>query len=246
MYYCPLCGMDHDGYLPLWKELSDALEAYGFDAISLKPEFYNRENLTCPVCGGMDRERMCAEYLRRTFGKNFYDRSFRFLEFAPNPAFSRFIRKNFTLRHETADLLRSDVTYQCDLTNMPVLKTESVNAWISLHMLEHIPDDRAALRELYRILTPGGFGLLLVPLSLALEKTDEDPSASEFERWRRFGQNDHIRMYAKKDFIERILEAGFQLEQLGKEWFGEKCFARLGLPDTAVLYVLKKPGLETS
>jgi SAM-dependent methyltransferase len=107
-------------------------------------------------------------------------------------------------------------------------------------MLEQIPDDRIALRERCRILKPGGFGLVLVPLSLALEKSDEDPQASVEERRRRFGQDDHIRMYAKRDFVERVGEAGFSLLQLGKEWFGEECFGRLGLPDTALLYVVEK------
>ena len=54
-------------------------------------------------------------------------------------------------------------------------------------MLEHIPNDRAGLRELYRIIKPGGFGLLLVPLSLALKKTDENPNAPMEDHWRRFG-----------------------------------------------------------
>ncbi|MFR8578420.1 methyltransferase domain-containing protein [Bilophila wadsworthia] len=67
------------------------------------------------------------------------------------------------------------------------MNTKSIEAWICLHMLEHIPNDRAGLRELYRIIKPGGFGLLLVPLSLALKKTDENPNAPMEEHWRRFG-----------------------------------------------------------
>ncbi|WP_310599627.1 ATP-binding cassette domain-containing protein [Desulfobulbus sp.] len=239
-FTCSLCGQTHSGYLPLWQELEDKLTRYGFDAQALQMEFYNRSRLSCPVCGGMDRERMSAEYLLRRLGVGFTDSEFRFLEFAPNPAFSDFLRRNFSFQHETADLLRPDVDHTLDLAHMPEIEAESVDVWISLHMLEHIPDDLAALRELYRILKPSGFGLLLVPLSLVLEKSDENPQATIEERWRRFGQDDHIRMYAKKDFVERIGKAGFSLQQLGKEWFGEECFQRLGLPDMGVLYVVEK------
>lgn len=239
-YFCPLCAQSHTGYLPIWKELAEQLEQHGFDAEALDMEFYNRQRLSCPVCGGIDRERLSAEYLLRRLGKGFDNPEFRFLEFAPNPAFSTFVQREFCLQHKTADLLRPDVDYQLDLTNMPEIDTESVNAWISLHMLEHIPDDLGALRELYRILKPGGFGLLLVPISLSLEKTDEDPQASVEERWRRFGQDDHIRTYAKNDFVERIETAGFKLRQLGESWFGAECFDALGLPSRAVLYVAEK------
>jgi ABC-type polysaccharide/polyol phosphate transport system ATPase subunit/LPS sulfotransferase NodH/SAM-dependent methyltransferase len=239
-FACVLCGKAHSGYLPLWKEMEDSLAQYGFDAGPLQVESANRSKLSCPVCGGMDRERMSGEYLLRRLGAGFANPEFRFLEFAPNPAFSNFLKRNFSFCHETADLLRTDVDHQIVMTCMPLIATESVDAWISLHMLEHIPDDLAALRELYRILKPGGFGILLAPLSLALKKSDEDPQAPVEERWRRFGQDDHIRMYAKNDFIERIGKADFSLLQLGKDWFGAECFQRLGLPDTAVLYVVKK------
>ena len=243
-YFCPLCAQSHTGYLPIWKELAEQLTQYGFDAEALDMEFYNRQNLSCPICGGIDRERLSAEYLLRRLKKGFVNPEFRFLEFAPNPAFSTFVQREFCLQHKTADLLRPGVDYHLDITNMPEIATESIDAWISLHMLEHIPDDRRALRELYRILKPGGFGLLLVPISLSLEKVDEDPLASVEERWRRFGQDDHIRTYSKKDFVERVETTGFKLSQLGKSWFGAECFDALGLPDKAVLYVAEKGSSE--
>lgn len=45
----------------------------------------------------MDRERMSAEYLLRRLGKGFDNPNFRFLEFAPNPAFSAFLQREFSL-----------------------------------------------------------------------------------------------------------------------------------------------------
>ena len=57
-------------------------------------------------------------------------------------------------------------------------------------------------------------------------------------------QDDHIRTYSKKDFVERVETTGFKLSQLGKSWFGAECFDALGLPDKAVLYVAEKGSSE--
>ncbi len=132
------------------------------------------------------------------------------------------------------------VTFQLDLQEMSEIADERYSMWICSHVLEHIPDDRKALRELYRILKPDGIGLLLVPIDLNMEETDEENGCSEEENWRRFGQGDHVRRYAKHDFMNRIREAGFSLECLGKEYFGGMLFRDNGLTDTSTLYVVKK------
>ena len=129
------------------------------------------------------------------------------------------------LKHETADMYMKGVTYKVNLSCMTEISTASFDAWICLHVLEHVPNDRKALQELLRILKPGGFGILLVPISLTLPTTDED----------------HVRLYAKKDFMQRIEDAGFLLKSLGKDYFGEDTLKALGLPMTSVLYVVKKP-----
>src|SRR5262249_12053387 len=78
------------------------------------------------------------------------------------------------------------------------------------HVLEHVREDRRAMRELRRVLKDGGTALLQVPLSLRLSDTDEDLSdIAPAERERRFGQFDHLRLYAVSDYIARLTEAGF-------------------------------------
>jgi ubiquinone/menaquinone biosynthesis C-methylase UbiE len=77
------------------------------------------------------------------------------------------------------------------------------------HVLEHIPDDRKAMKELYRVLKPGGKAILQVPLSVVLEETYEDFSITEpQERIRIFGQRNHCRIYGR-DYGQRLEEAGF-------------------------------------
>jgi ubiquinone/menaquinone biosynthesis C-methylase UbiE len=113
-------------------------------------------------------------------------------------------------------------------------------------MIEHIEDDRQAMRELYRILKPGGWGIAMVPIQLDLEKTLEGlPISSEGERWKYYGQNDHVRMYAKQDFISRLQDAGFEVKQFGEDHFGKDVFLLHGLHPRSVLYVVEKPSVSS-
>jgi SAM-dependent methyltransferase len=79
--------------------------------------------------------------------------------------------------------------------------------------LEHIPDDRQAMSELYRILKPGGWALILVPLDADRAETFEDPDVVDpKERTRFFGQFDHVRIYGR-DFKDRLESVGFTVRQ---------------------------------
>ena len=78
------------------------------------------------------------------------------------------------------------------------------------HVLEHVQDDRKAMREFYRILNTDGWAILLVPI--IAEETFEDPSIVEAEdRQRLFGQRDHVRRYGP-DYVDRLRETGFIVE----------------------------------
>jgi SAM-dependent methyltransferase len=80
-------------------------------------------------------------------------------------------------------------------------------------VLEHVPDDRRAMRELHRILAPGGWAVLQTPVRSKLTRTDEDPSVTDpAERIRRFGQADHVRVYGA-DFEDRLRDAGFAVRR---------------------------------
>jgi hypothetical protein len=78
-------------------------------------------------------------------------------------------------------------------------------------VLEHVEDDRAAMRELRRILSADGFAIVLVPLNLDRAQTYEDPTITDpKERERAFWQSDHLRLYGR-DLPDRLREAGFDV-----------------------------------
>ncbi len=95
----------------------------------------------------------------------------RLVDFAPAYPLSQKIKQYPSIAYRSADLMRRDVQDNIDLTNIAYLD-ESVDVFICSHVLEHIPDDRKAMRELRRILRPGGFGLMLVPLVIGVDETD--------------------------------------------------------------------------
>ena len=131
---------------------------------------------------------------------------------------------------------------QMDLTNLAFCN-ESFDGFLCLHVLEHIPDDRKAMQELYRILKPGGWGILQVPMSLSLDKTYEDFSiTSSSEREKVFGQSDHVRIYAL-DYLDRLAEAGFETKRFN--WQEDKEFDgvnnKYGLLQNESIFIGYKP-----
>jgi SAM-dependent methyltransferase len=168
------------------------------------------------------------------------------VDFAPSEALSAFIRRLIKssgkdVRYRTADLLAENVDDQVDIADLRSYENDQFDFFICSHVLEHVPDDRKALRELYRILKPGGRGILMVPIILSIDEIDEDPEVKdEGERWRRFGQFDHVRLYSKRGFLARVRHAGFAINELGKEFFDEELFRRTGISSQSVLYVVEK------
>ncbi|WP_051317917.1 class I SAM-dependent methyltransferase [Cohnella thermotolerans] len=115
---------------------------------------------------------------------------------------------------------------------------------ICSHVLEHVPDDRKAMRELYRVMKRGGWGIMQVPIALSLQTTKEDPRViAPSHRLRVFGQEDHVRLYAKEDYVQRLESVGFAVKQieLGQAYKKADIF-KYGLSPKDVLYVAMKPG----
>ena len=74
---------------------------------------------------------------------------------------------------------------------------------VALDILEHLPDDRAAIAEIYRVLRPGGFLNVSVPQSMQMEHSNEwvIPDLT---------QHGHVRQYGR-DFEQRLKAAGFEV-----------------------------------
>jgi ubiquinone/menaquinone biosynthesis C-methylase UbiE len=96
-----------------------------------------------------------------------------------------------------------------DITNIEY-DNQSFDVIYCGHVLEHVQDDRRAMREFHRVLRRNGWAILLVPITA--EETFEDPSIVDpKQRLEAFGQEDHVRRYGP-DYIDRLCEAGFKVD----------------------------------
>ena len=239
---CPVCGAHLSRFKPIYKSFPRKLRETGFVYPLESFETLNLAAYSCPACDASDRERLYALYMHERFAMLDQDRRYRFIDFAPSLALSRMLRNVKCLEYRTADYFRPNVDDQVDISDMPLYTDNSVDMFLCSHILEHVPDDRAAMRELFRILKPGGFGIVMVPLIVGVTETHEDPAINTpAERWRYYCQDDHLRLYGTQDLAVRLAAAGFIVHQLDRTHFGAATFARAGIADNSVLYVVEKP-----
>jgi SAM-dependent methyltransferase len=151
----------------------------------------------------------------------------RVLHFAPERALDRVFDRLPEVDRVTTDL-NAPADLRLDITDMD-LPDDSFDLVLCSHVLEHVPDDRAALRELARIVAPGGLVLIVIPYH-PLQETFEDPAITKpLARAVAFGQPGHVRVYGI-DFDERLREAGFLTEdRTGAELFDEETLERYQL-----------------
>ncbi|MBV9646116.1 MAG: class I SAM-dependent methyltransferase [Candidatus Eremiobacteraeota bacterium] len=76
-----------------------------------------------------------------------------------------------------------------------VVSNESIDVAVSSHVIEHVPDDRRALAELYAVLRPGGVALLTTPNRKRLPRVIIERVQGE----RSFPWWEHVREYAEDD-----------------------------------------------
>jgi SAM-dependent methyltransferase len=169
-----------------------------------------RQNAKCPGCGSRERDRFAVLLLRERADLQlpFPDRA-RILHIAPERGVADVLRGWPGVAYLSADVRPGRAMVVMDVTRIDRPDASFDGIWCS-HVLEHVPDDRAAMAELRRVLAPGGWAVIGVPI--AAERTVEDPSVSSpAERARRFGQHDHVRRYGM-DVVGRLEEAGFAVQ----------------------------------
>lgn len=186
--YCPICKRNYRRFLP-----------FGVDA---------RPNAMCLNCGSLERHRlMWLFFIDHTDLFKTEEKSM--LHIAPEEIFAEKLKKEDYIDYLTADLHDPDVMVKMDITDIQYPDDEFDIIYCS-HVLEHVPQDRQAIRELYRVLKPGGWSVLQVPITA--DKTFEDPSVTDpKERERLYGQHDHVRRYGP-DYKDRLQEAGFTVK----------------------------------
>jgi SAM-dependent methyltransferase len=193
-----------------------------------------RPDARCPHCGSLERHRLVWIWLQHR--TDLLTARRRVLVVAPDVFLQDALRARPSLDYLSIDLESPLAMRHMDLTRLE-LPDASFDAAFCSHVLEHILDDRTAMRELLRVLAPGGWAVLQTPLDPARERTLEDPTlTAPADRLRVFGQADHVRIYGR-DFFDRLRECGWAIERVPlARTLGEAVTRRHGLdPDEDVI-----------
>ncbi len=196
-----------------------------------------RQNVLSPSTLSLERHRLLWLYL--THKTDFFTSKKRVLHMAPEQCFlSRFKKLN----HEyiTADLDSPIADVKADITNLP-FEDNSFDVIFCNHVLEHIPDDTQAMKELFRVMKKGGMGIFQIPQDIERLVTFEDNSITDpKERAKVFGQYDHVRIYGR-DYFKKLRSIGFRVDEVvySKEISEELC-DKYRLTDGEILPVVYK------
>jgi SAM-dependent methyltransferase len=238
-FACSVCQGTRVELQPVAFSLFHELDKHEHVYSTFQYETCNLEHYSCSRCGASDRERLYALYFRSVRSAR-TDR-LSVLDIAPSKPLYGYLKSLPGVQVRTADLYMAGVDDKVDITDMRAYAAEAFDVFICSHVLEHVEKDIMAMKELHRTLKPGGWGIAMVPIHLGLQTVHEDPSISdEAGRWKYFGQGDHVRLYTKGTFIERLQSVGFQVDQLGRRYFGDDVFERFGIHPRSVLYVVRK------
>lgn len=170
-----------------------------------------RHNVLSPSTLSLERHRLLWLFLTKE--TNFFTDHLKVLHFAPEQAFYKRFRNIPHLDYTTTDLNSPLADIKADICNLP-FDDNTYDVILCNHVLEHIPDDTQAMKELYRVMKPGGWGVFQIPQDLNRATTFEDNSITDKkERAKIFGQYDHVRVYGR-DYFDKLRSIGFQVEEV--------------------------------
>ena len=185
-----------------------------------------RPKSQCPVCGVGERHRLLWVFIQRQTDL-LKAPSKTLLHISPEEWLEARFRQLPNLTYLSGDLDPREAMEELDVTDIQY-PSDSFDVIVCSHVLEHVPDDRQAMREFYRVLKNKGYALVMVPITT--KETFEDPSVTNpLERERLFGQTDHVRRYGL-DIEDRLKEVGFNVKTFdAREVVTEHELDRLGV-----------------
>ena len=200
----------------------------------LKP----RENAIAPDSLSLERHRLMWLFLKNK--TNFFTDNLKFLHIAPEYCFIKIFKGMKNLDYLTADLISPWADVKMDVHDIP-FEENTFDVVICNHVLEHVDDANKVMKEFYRVMKPGGWGIFQVPIDYKNPVTIEDRSVTDpRERERLYWQSDHLRLFGR-DYRDKLTAAGFKVTE--SNFINEidpKLVERYALDKNEIVYYCQK------
>ena len=198
----------------------------------------HRENVLCPYDLTLERHRLMWLYLQKT--DFFKAEKLDVLHVAPEQCFHKKFKSQNNLNYTTADLESPIADLHFDLHSIP-LEDNLYDVIFCNHVMEHVKDDLQCMKELYRVMKPGGWGIFQVPIDYDNPETYEDNTiTSEKDREIHFWQKDHVRLYGL-DYPKKLEKAGFKIDVFDpKKNLGKINYEKLRLNPKELIFIVNK------
>ena len=204
-YFCPICKFKASKFLSYGQDY-DAIKKFKIIGMG------HRKNALCPNCLCKDRERLVYLFLEKQLKEKKINSVSKIIHFSPEYSLeNNFFRKKFT-NYTNADITNGKCNIDIDLQNFNY-KEKNFDLVICNHVLEHIENDLIALKNIYLILKPKGLAILQVPLSTIIKKDFKKENINtDKERLYNYGQIDHVRVFSKENYLDKLKHVGFKLK----------------------------------
>jgi len=220
-YEDPINGKTYRKFLP-----------YGYSGIA------KRHNVLSPGTMSLERHRLLWLFLKNK--TDFFSAPYKMLHIAPEQCFYKLFKRMKNLDYLTGDYNSPIADVHFDLHKAP-FENDSFDVVFCNHVLEHVEDADQCMKELYRIMKPGGWGIFQVPIDMSRATTYEDKNiVSPQEREKHYWQKDHLRLFGR-DYKDRLEAAGFQVtEDNYIATLSAEAIDRFRLPEGEIIYVCRK------
>lgn len=197
-----------------------------------------RELGYCPRCNAKARHRRV--WLHCQLETELFDSPHRLLHVSPKYCLSRRLAPMEGIDYSAIDLDPGNhLASLGDLTSLDY-PDGHFDAVLCVHVLEHIPDDRAAIGEMWRVLRHGGWAVVNVPVDLESTTYEDSAIVAPDDRRRAFGEADHVRVYGA-DISDRLADAGFEVSIFPADLIDGDLAERYGLTTDEHVFHCVKP-----
>jgi SAM-dependent methyltransferase len=182
-------------------------------------------NASCPKCDSRPRHRGLYVFYQKWIADH---KPQSIIHYAPEPIFYPMLKPIPV--YKTTDLFLEDVDFpKVDVQNSGFAEG-SYDLILNNHVIEHVPDDESAFKDLYKILKPGGTALITIPGNFKRQETIYFKDLSNNGHYRDYGLDVLARL--KNIFDEAYTVSLYDFEPTENP--------KMGLRENDIVFVCKK------